>query len=127
MEEIKSAHKSTSKKVLSLDPSKVQLEQQEQIEKIRRKANDADDMVDFDNSPSRSYGSPDSRKKKKKKGKRYDPNSSGADLLKNNNYSTGGGLDDVIGNGDVIFTNKKSPRRDSVEKEKNLIPMKNSN
>ena len=71
---------------------------------MRRNANDADDVVDFVDSPSLSYGSPDARKKKKTKGKRNEPNSSALGLLKSNNSSSGG-LGDVLGNGDAIFIN----------------------
>lgn len=49
-----------------MDPRKIQNQQALEIERIRKKANDADDVVGCD-SPGISYGSPDIKKKKKKK------------------------------------------------------------
>jgi hypothetical protein len=47
-------------------------------------------------------------------------------LLRSNNSSSGG-LENVLGNGDAIFMNQNQSIDNSIDNEKNLIPMKNSN
>ena len=79
MEEIKKAHQ----EVNQLDPRHIQNQQASQIERIRQKANDADQVVD---SPALTYGSPEIKKKKKRgtRDKGYDLNSSAMGLLRSN-------------------------------------------
>ena len=47
--------------------------------------------------------------------------------LLRSNHSSSGGLENVLGNADAIFMNQNSSVEASIDNEKNLIPMKNSN